>query len=168
MKTIVTKALAALTAIMIPVAAIPHFNCICPNGESRQASIVFVSSASGCSCGGACCGAGGSSGGCCQPSKAVVSRKSCCAAHVENFKQPKSDSEALLPSGCQRTLADQQPLSVSEGKATLVSDNLLAALDAFPVLAALPMPATTGQDEWQAYCLAPPTNLVVVLQRLLI
>src|SRR5437016_10654975 len=87
-----------LTAVMTVVAGVPRFDCVCSNGQSKQARLGFTSPSSGC---------------CCQRNAPDASTpKACCAKPIDQSKRSKSGSEIDAPSGCQRALADQEPLTV--------------------------------------------------------
>src|SRR5262245_26246874 len=58
-------ALIWLTAASTLLAGLPHFECLCPNGQRGSYCLGTATNKTGCCCGGSCCLT--KQGGCCAP-----------------------------------------------------------------------------------------------------
>ncbi len=163
-----------LTAAMTVVAGVPQFDCMCRNGQMKQACPGSRSLNTNCCCGGACCsGANSGSHSCCARTKgsAEPKRSSCCARHHESRQTFASATPSFGTdsSCCTKTPVAPEAIAVSQCK-SVVHDDMAAPLWILPAVTLVPLsPITTSrQTSWQTNLLAPPTNLVTLLQRLVI
>jgi hypothetical protein len=139
-----------LTALMTLVAGMPHFACRCPDGQVKSFCMGTPSAKSGCCCRGTCCSS--LDGGTC-----------CCGA------QSRIAGPVVGHSNCTKTLAPSVLLTVGHGKTTIANPLTVGAL--LPAQAVSVLSLTTMVDArsaWQAHQIAPPTDLITVLQRLVI
>lgn len=157
-----------------------HFTCRCPDGTVKPFCTGQGSSESSCCCNGKCC-CSTSDGGCCGKSSSSHGQKkkngpSCCQQG-----KPEASSEAVGPrSGSQEHLTISrnccQKMLVQTESQTLVRPvtkpikQLELSLALQPLLnigsyVPSPLLVTNG---WQVYRLPPPTDLLTLLQRLLI
>jgi hypothetical protein len=158
-----------VTAIMTLIAGSPHFDCLCPSGRFKSFCFAFFFSPSG-----SCC----SHEGCCpelQPDRdsQAPPEGSCCCCHAK--AHPSSDTTSqtnaqLGQTGCQKTLLGAKAATLSLGgqaAAVKLFLNLLVAVLPY----ALPNPVIPTHDVGRGEGingLPPPTDLVTVLQQLLI
>jgi hypothetical protein len=150
-----------LTAIVTLFAGFPHVECRCPNGQIKLFCFGEASAASGT--------------GCCRDPGSVaagpVKHGSCCG-HCHGG--PPGDApfhhSHVQAAGCTKVLAQAEVFALSSGKivvrdVAVVSAHFVSASPA--LLLALPA-AGQRQISYSFHLLAPPTDLVVRLQRLLI
>lgn len=153
-----------LTAITTLIAGVPHFDCICPNGQQKQ----FCAGPSGdhCCCGDTCCS---SASGCCQVPASLPDQQEkprCCSESQHLGKADlRADGKQLSSSGCTRTLA-QGELAITSAKVNAERSVSVAVFAGAPVWPEqLP---TARHFSLEAHQLPPPTDLVVSLQHFLI
>jgi hypothetical protein len=153
-----------LTAATTLVAGVPHFDCLCPNGDRKPFCLGLASKATSCCCGGACCGTGGGAS-CCQ------AQASCCSHHkATSAKRPSNKHYQIGRTGCQRSLVLTLCAAVTPGRPTTDEGFpalRLAAVPAPAVLSVLPIRGTWLLT-WRHYRLPPPPDLIVTLQHFLI
>jgi hypothetical protein len=155
-----------LTAAMTLVAGTPHFTCRCPNGQVKSICLGLSSKKSTCCCNGGCC-AHGQEGGtaCCCAQDAPAG--CCCSQHAGQGPVKPEKAGAFTGSACcKRTLASQDPQSLSPAKAKVaknVSFGLLAP-DGDPG----PSFVTAIHRPRQHHERPPPTDLVITLHHFLI
>src|SRR5438552_3421011 len=99
-----------LAALMLPVAGLPHFYCLCPDGHVKPFCLSSPSEESGCCCGGSCCGSVPAEGLDCKAAPSAnpgeKTQCCCCQAHAEKAtRQPVSDAGHQLNGlACHKTL----------------------------------------------------------------
>ena len=164
-----------LAAVMLPVASLPHFCCICPDGHVKPFCLGLASKESGCCCGGSCCGSAPRGGDCCNPSPTTKPRAEprccCCQSHPEQATQPTADAGHQLGGlACQKTLIRTDLVAVPDEQAhPRVSAGPITWLSVTPTALLLPPPRWEPAHLcWQTYELPPPTDLVIALQRFII
>lgn len=156
-----------LTAIMTLIAGLPHVDCHCPNGRVKPFCLGFVSGCSSCCCRGSCCSSvpGGS---CCCRTRTTQSSASgktspCCGG------EHRSGTYAIRSACCVKSLAEAEALALSgeleTGDAEGIPSTTLPSQALLPHLLA---GARWLRASGPAHSLAPPQDLVTVLQRLLI
>jgi hypothetical protein len=150
-----------LTAIMTLFAGFPHFECRCPTGQIKLFCFGSASPASENSC---CEGHGDLAAG-------PVKQKACCR-HCPRGPRggaPLGQSHLQAP-GCQKVLAQAEGFALSSGK-TVVREIAVGPADFVSapqaLLLALPT-AAQRQISCLFHLLAPPMDLAIRLQRLLI
>jgi len=165
-----------VTAIMTLIAGIPQFSCICSNGSTKSICVSVAMDSSGCCCGGGnCCSPSQDAGGCCcKPVKAAnadrPAHKSCCDARRD--QKPDQEQVVRLQADqkcCTKTLTQPQVTAVSYHKTVVERDASFQALSP-QSLALSPSWSATAKvpTTWQINLVAPPTDLVELLQRYLI
>src|SRR5438552_17897173 len=93
-----------LTAIMTLVAGLPHWQCLCPNGNTKSACLEITSSAQACCCNGGCCGKQCGSAG--QASFAnQTETHSCCRQSTVAASQKPDAQPKMQPARRSRPLA---------------------------------------------------------------
>lgn len=158
-----------LTAITTLIAGFPHFDCRCAGGKVKLFCLGIVAQDSGCCCGGACCSADQGST-CCQKQKrdssTGVARKSSCCQGSQHL--PKGTS-CVGAAGCVKSLAQLHDQVPPDGPKVVTKD-LVAGMMLPPqfVLADSLTPTSHSHLPPQRYLLSPPTDLITVLQRLVI
>jgi len=163
-----------LTAVMTLVAGLPHFDCRCPNGQVKLFCLSLGSKSSGCCCGGTCCSTTQGDRSCCRGrstrSAGREQDRPCCRQHQSGQTTGfPSTHYAVRCTGCARALAQPTVFAPSPGKTAVNKDMPLAAilpLDATPV--SFLSLETQGSKLWQTHSIAPPTDLVTLLQHFLI
>src|SRR5262245_2641030 len=98
-----------LTAIMTLVAGLPHFSCVCPDGNVKPFCFGTSSAKSGCCCNGACCSSSEGVASCCcahsrGPAGNAISA-SCCQQQGKESSWSHSNRHQVGRSGCTKTLA---------------------------------------------------------------
>jgi hypothetical protein len=188
-------ALVWLTAASTLLAGVPHFDCLCPDGQHSSFCLVAVSSQTGCCCGGACCATG--QGDC--STKALDSKKddqprapTCCQHNDEgerslptrkDTKSGPSQATALSAkakanphaiylksTGCAKTLSQAEVFVSAPSQASappLTTPDLSVPLPAGLWTELLPG-ALRAPLLWLPHALPPPTDLVIALQHFLI
>ncbi len=186
-------ALTWLTAASTLVAGLPHFECVCPDGQRKPVCRGVKDAATGCCCGGSCCSSNGQSvegtvrsksrGGCCcccpqgedtRRDKSGPTRDEP-QGHVRQASQPAKGKKAddalrLGRSQCVRMLTHADDVTSTVNKATA---KVAASLEPFALPADHPtpgsVPATASpRDSWQLSHAPPPTDLVIILLHLVI
>jgi hypothetical protein len=158
-----------LTAAMTLVAAVPHFDCRCPDGHFKPFCLSIASDASGCCCGGTCCSPT-KEGTCCrghhpQGSSGQTPLTSCC--NPRDSKTSSSPDHVVSHNCCTKNLAPSQIVTVSIGK-TAQEATFLASVSPQPTpILSLPRMAV-GRPGWEGHLLPPPTDLPTLLHRLII
>jgi hypothetical protein len=159
-----------LTATMTLVAGIPHFCCACPGRASMPSTPKSAPHPAPCCCCDGCSQAPGSRPGCCsreapshseEPPSAQPDRprEQSLASSSTQRRQPKCRiSESPRPEG---VLPSWSGSLGGEGQASDVA--LPAQLDP-----ARPSPVAAGRRMWRPHTLPPATDLVTLLQHLLI
>ncbi len=164
-----------LTAIMTLVAGVPRFCCACPGEGSTPSTPKSAPRSAGCCC---CCG-----GDC---SGAAGSKSACCSREAPP-SDPEESSPAIQPdrpwthgsesSSTQRRPAKCRVAELPRPEAALPSWSDSASDEGRPSNVALPaqvdpahaLPgAAAGPRLWRPHTLPPPTDLVTLLQHLLI
>jgi len=157
--------LVGLTAATTLVAGMPHFFCRCPNGREK---LCFAASGNQCCCGGSCCPSKGGEKACQCGSPGATG---CCCSQPKNQASGTSSGDRVeVTSGCcLRTLVKPDIKSLPGAKAAASDPGdsqapfaLEPATDYAP-----PMPEAI-RAPWHALRVSPPTDLVIVLQRLTI
>jgi hypothetical protein len=160
-----------LTAVMTLVTGLPHFQCQCPNGSIKPICFGVFCSSTGCCCNNVC--PGGPKGFCRNgrggtPTKGRVA---CCYRHTSSPSATGSSSgtPAVQNTGCQKSLVQQQHFVKSAStKATLIRSAFDSILATFTSFSGLDPAHTLVAKQGLHSAAAPPTDLVIVLQRFLI
>jgi hypothetical protein len=159
-----------LTATTVPVAGLPFFYCLCPDGHGKVFCRGPSAQAQGC-----CCGARdlapAKDGRCCRAREstyALKARRSCCQGHRRPIDSA-ADGQ-VQPRGCQRTLVHVEFVAPTPaGHPPALDPAAGLALPLTDLSCSSPMPRMcNAQLSWQSYRIPPPTDLVIVLQQLLI
>ena len=163
-----------LTAVMTLVAAVPHFDCRCPDGRVKPFCLSIARDASGCCCGATCCSSAKGGTCCCgahtQASSGKAQVISCCNHHPDQkTASSPTGHHAVGHSGCTKTLAQPQVVSISNGKTAFTKAvTFTAFLPPQPApLLSLPTMAH-GYPGWEEHLRPPPTDLLTLLRRLII
>jgi hypothetical protein len=177
MRTLGRTALAGLvwlTAGMTLLAQMPHFDCRCPTGQVKPFCLGFTQEKSPCCCGGGCC-SGNPNGPCCcggkeSPTGGKAKNRSCCNHQTQPKGDPRPDGRPVANSAsCVKTLAQQGLLAPGPAKETNGKDvGLRAAVATQPTPFYPPAGLSPGRLSDSLHLLAPPADLVTLLQRLLI
>jgi hypothetical protein len=159
-----------LTAASTLLAGVPHFECLCPNGQRKSACLGIVAKGTSCCCGGACCSSGG---GCChkKPQSPVggARKRSCCQATPQIISKLSGKDVRLHAPGCCKSPAKPKFLGLNLSK-TASADPIAAGPQALPVRTS-PSGQSRNTDsrlDWLIYCIPPPTNLVIAHRHFLI
>jgi hypothetical protein len=177
MRTLGRTALAGLvwlTAGMTLLAEVPHFDCRCPTGRVKPFCVSFPWEKSTCCCGGGYCSDNPNGPCCCGGKKPSASGKaknrSCCKQHTQANGDPRPEGRPVATSACcVKTLAQQGLIAPGPAKETRGKD-----VGVYPVVAAQPASfyPSAGSSPSRLSCslhlLAPPADLVTLLQRFLI
>src|SRR5262249_42098819 len=93
----------------------------------------------------------------------------CCGQHLSRQTSAFANAHAVNHTGCARALAQPTVFAPSPGKTAVSKDAPLAANLplASPPVSLLSL-GTEGSKLWQIHSIAPPTNLVTLLQHFLI
>lgn len=159
-----------LTAVTTLIASVPHFHCICPNGQRKPFCFGLASSSTGCCCGGSCCSS--SSGGMCcaqvQDSSADEQAEApCCHKNRQqpSTVSPGSDSQ-LQGSCCNKTWTTGEYAIPGPTKATAEEPSSQGfSVTPFQVAHASPDLICGGlRISWAHHHLPPPINLIIALQ----
>jgi hypothetical protein len=179
-KTVLTLLVWA-TAASILVANTPHYVCRCPNGQVKEFCLGVVSEESTCCCSGETSSSKSNSASCCQGGSTSNSKgkKPCCGGHATDRGSglpaqqgtrgnPSDEHPTVSRTCCHRTVAQPDGQLVirpeaKDDKSFQVSVALLALPAPVPVILSLAAAKTLLQIS-----IPPPTDLVVVLQRLTI
>ncbi len=163
-----------LTAVMTLVAAVPHFDCRCPDGRVKPFCLGIARDASGCCCGGTCCSSNKGGTCCCASHKQASSGEtrvtSCCNHHQDRKTSRSPDYRQVVShSGCTKTLAQPQVVTISHGKAAFAKAVTFEAFLSPQPAPLLSLPTTGyGYPGWEEHLLPPPTDLLTMLCRLII
>ncbi len=154
-----------LTAVMTLVAGLPHFDCWCPNGQLKPFCLGHPAAASGCCCGGGCCRRAGDT----PPGRRAKERSCCGRRHRPGGRNTLTARAEVRHPGCSKALARSEVCTPPRVKAAVEQDRTVAALLP-PALdgASSLVPRADARASWQVHLLAPPTDLVTLLQHLLI
>ena len=169
------SALVWLTAVMTLIAGSPHFDCVCPDGHFKLFCLASAFEKAGCCCGGRCCSSGQSCS-CCSESASAASPKpkqrSCCSRESRGHKPaaaPATTVQIQQPHCCVKIATLPKSFTSSPAKMVVQPDTTPSLSLPVAALAASPVPVTKrGRASWQVHLLAPPTDLVIALQHLLI
>jgi hypothetical protein len=162
-----------MTAAMTLVAGIPRFDCRCTEGQVKPFSLALVSSGSQCCCGR--CGASSGSGErpCCMAAslaKRTMAASCCEASRVVPPSQSSQGSIQITQSACcLKTLA--QPETATPVNTIRILGKVLIPHAVFAYQAIMPLSFATsgaGQPVGSLHSLAPPADLVTLLQHFLI
>jgi len=161
-----------LTGAMMLVAGLPRSECHCPDGHVIPFCLGIGSRAGGCCCGRGCCSGGG---GCCQAGEQAPAHRApeacCCCQHHARSTTPRlpAGGTAVGHGSCVKTPAAANFLAVA-AKETAAGDNVFLGtlLPCHDARVCPPPAGVNRQASSQAHALAPPTDLVTVLRRLLI
>ena len=161
-----------LTAVMTLLTAVPHFDCRCPDGQFKPFCVSISRDASGCCCGGTCCSSIEGGRSCCRARSRVAPEQmqtgSCCQHQDRQTNGSPGNQPEVGPRGCTRTVAPAEVLTRSPGMTTVDKDLTTEALlpQAVDVVC---RPTMAGAHPcWQSHQIAPPTDLIISLQRFLI
>lgn len=159
-----------LTAVTTLIAGLPHYDCICPNGDHKPFCLSRPVQRNGCCCGGACCSSSPGGKCCCQGSDwGVNTKKGCCQDKQPSLKEPRSGS-AVGSLCCQKTFAQSEFVAVTSAKPAAgqaFADSLSLPLPQPALVSCGPM-AGRCQFSWHNYGLPPPPDLVITLQHFVI
>src|SRR5262245_8365196 len=103
--------LICVTAVMTPIAALPHFVCRCPNGQVKLYCIGSTSKPDRCCCAGECCG---KSCGCCKERQAALTQPAPTCCGQSSGDHPAAMNNHVAGDCCSRSVAQSQPSSVSD------------------------------------------------------
>jgi hypothetical protein len=177
MRTLGRTALAGLvwlTAGMTLLAEVPHFDCHCPTGRVKPFCVGFTWERSPCCCGGGCCSSNINGPCCCHGKKPPTGRndnsRSCCKKHTQPNGDPRPEGRPVANSACcVKTLAQPGLLAPGTAKETRGKDVGVRALVAEqPTTFHIPAGSATSRLSCSLHLLAPPADLVILLQRFLI
>ena len=165
-----------LSAVMLPIAGLPHFSCLCPDGRVKPFCFGPTTQTSGRCCRGSCCGSKPGEGSCAEaprPARAgAKTRCCCCRSHAgEGKKQSASDARHRVSApACRRTLTEADLIAIlGERDSPGVSAGPITWLSAPPPTLLLPPPRLEhAQLSWQTYGQPPPTDLIILLLHFLI
>src|SRR4051794_16517190 len=162
-----------LTAVMTLVAGLPHFDCRCPNGQVKRFCLGRASPPSGCCCGGACCSSASGGRCCCRSGGAASARqaekRSCCGRHTRlNDERPSAAGVKAQHTCCSKVLAQVQAFVPSPAKPAVDPDQAPAVLPPAADIVCTLVPRAHTRTPWHVHLLAPPTDLVTLLQHFLI
>jgi hypothetical protein len=161
----------SLTAAMTLIAAFPHFECRCPDGHLKPYCLGFCSTTSGC-CGESCCefSSKPSWGVVSHPAKSAGRPPCCCCKHKERqpAKRQRGGFHVNQPP-CVKSAAQPESWTSSDAKTTVAKDQTLRAVQ-LPLVVAMPSDPRKAWEpaSWQEHGLAPPADLVTLLQHYLI
>jgi hypothetical protein len=163
-----------LTAGMTLLAGVPHFDCRCPTGRVKPFCVGFTWEKSSCCCGGGCCSSNHNGACCCRgkkpPTGGNAKNWSCCKQHTAPNGGPRPEGRPVANSSCcVKTLAQQGLLAPGPAKETRSKDfGVRAAVAAQPTTFYIPAGLSPSRLPCSLHLLAPPADLVTLLQRFLI
>lgn len=156
------QGLGGLTAAMVFVTGIPHFECRCPDGNIKKWCFGIACTPEGCCCGDESC--------CCHE------KGSCCSCPGES---PDSEGQARSCAhqptasgqwddrGCIRTLQQGDPIISSSPKSDVLPES--PALVAIPCSSHTPVPQRLNvSNTWRIPLTPPPTELIILFEHFLI
>jgi hypothetical protein len=162
-----------ITAAMTLVAGIPRFDCRCSEAQVKPFSLALAASGSQCCCGR--CGASSGSGErpCCMAAslaKRTMPASCCEASGVAPPSQPSPGGSQITQSACcLKTLA--QPEIATPVNTIRILGKVLIPHAVFAYQTIIPLSFATsgaGQPVGSLHSLAPPADLVTLLQHFLI
>lgn len=161
-----------LMAVTTLIASVPHFDCICPNGQRKLFCLGLPTQRPGCCCGGACCS---SSGGkcCCQAQDSPPgeqAEQTCCCCESQPHASNDTSTSGIQAKGncCKKTLAHDEFVNptTQDAKQNLADGFSVPLLQFAPLL---PAPRESHlRFSRHRYELPPPPDLVITLQHFLI
>jgi hypothetical protein len=157
--------------VMTLVAGMPHFACQCPDGHIKPVCLGTAPKTSGCCCGGVCCSSEDRT--CCRGAQSrmaagLFQKRSCCHPDHRLVNDSPGKEQAVGPRGCTRIVTSSEIiLTLSHGK-TAVGKDLSARPCPRLQAVAVFCPVADSTRSWQSHQVAPPTDLITTLQRLLI
>jgi hypothetical protein len=174
MRTLGRTALAGLvwlTAGMTLFAGMPHFDCRCPTGQVKLFCVGFTWEKSHCCCGGGCCSSGPDGPCCCRGKHPPTGgKRPCCEQHTRPSDDPRPEGQPVAHSACcVKTLAQPGLLATGPAKEMPGRDvGLSTSVSSQATPFYSPASASPGRLSCSLHLLAPPADLVTLLQRLLI
>jgi hypothetical protein len=185
-------ALVWLTAASTLLAGLPHFDCVCPDGQRKPVCFGVPDRDTGCCCGGCCCASKGQSA---EGAVRAKGRDGCCCCCQKGEGTPPEGSRPT-PKGtgaspghegqaakgkagkalrvdrprCARTLihADDVTSSLDKAAAKGVAPLEPLALPVAHPTANCPPATPPLRDAWSPSHAPPPTDLVITLLHLVI
>jgi hypothetical protein len=178
-------ALVWLTAASTLLAGLPQLECLCPSGQCTTSPQGPAPREGGRCCCGSCCAAG-------QGGEKPPKRMSCCSQNDTEQQTKPASPESKAAAGRRADSAGQgkpgpeqarlqrpgctaqlvQPEAFTSASANPDADGSLGPVlaAALPVCLCPPVSpgAAAGRTCWLAYCIPPPTDLVIALQHFLI
>jgi hypothetical protein len=154
-----------LTAAMTVVADVPYSVCRCPEGWVKLFCRGPAVQA-GCCCDGKCCASPPGNGSAADPQAVEAT---CCCRRTAGLGQDLSSARgsSLQSNCCTQTLIRTEILASAPEKSS-ADEDLIAASPLAAEAAGPCLPVVSKRPSWQVYRLPPPTDLVTVLQRLLL
>ena len=164
-----------LTAVTTLVGSVPHFDCLCPNGQHKLFCLGISASPTGCCCGGSCCSSSESGKCCCQaressPEARAKHLRCCCESQRQTSADAPGPGLQVKGSCCQKTVIRDELVGVSPTKESPKqngADGFSVVLPPLALVHALPVVSESWLS-WHRYDLPPPTDLVITLQHFLI
>jgi hypothetical protein len=160
-----------LTAVMVPIAGFPHFDCRCPNGHVKYFCIGTIRNAAGCCCGSACCGAAGQSTCCCARRDQATGRpdkkKACCAGNRSHkISRSSGNRPTLEQSCCTKTVVCPAVFGRTHGQPASLKAPVANVACACHADQVLPLQVSEFSDpRRQNHLLGPPANLRILLRQ---
>jgi hypothetical protein len=171
MCTVGRTVVAWATAAMMLLVHTPRLHCRCPDGHTKPFCPSLFFPHSGCCCSNGCCGSEryGQSGPCAAPTTGSAAEGCPCCCHDQRpaEKEPQGPAATCNSTGCAKVVVKPPTVTPTHSTALVHADQSLAALLPQTVLLA-PAPRLHGQLAWLVHLLAPPTDLVILLQHFLI
>jgi hypothetical protein len=159
-----------LTAAMTLIAGIPRFDCRCSEGQAKPFRLVF--SASKCCCGRCGESTGNGSRSCCLAASSAKPAKptSCCqTSRVSTVSKALPASGQISPSACcLKSVTQVQSAFPAHSIRSLAKIHLEPALASLATASFTFAASSSGQSIVSLHSLAPPVNLVTLLQHLLV
>jgi hypothetical protein len=160
-----------LTMAATLLAAVPHFDCVCPNGNRKPYCFNVSSKRNSCCCGGACCSTS-TAQSCCQakqlesdgPGKGMP----CCKSKQQSNTNAATSIDKVEGSRCKKTLAQGVVVIVTPKNVT--AKNSPTGASTVPPLDVVVLPAVLSHSlfSWNNFRLPPPTDLIVAFQHFLV
>lgn len=172
-RRVVRGVIVGLTVCTTMLTSLPHFDCVCPNGQHKPFCL-NVSSSKGCCCGGTCCIAGGNGGDCCCSARELLADTAiptnCCHQEQPSPPVPGTPTEAKH-NGCTKTLAVSTFVGIAPGESSAIAPTLTAPGWFLPTQSTIVSRSYSqtdpGRRSWPNSH-PPPTDLVIDLRRFLI
>jgi hypothetical protein len=164
--------LVSLTAISTLIAGMPHWVCLCPNGQVKPFCLSSPSKTAKCCCNGSCCGSEAGTEKTCQSgSSGPKAEGGCCSAQHEDDETGAAPGAGFTAQRncCTKTLVLSETQLFSEAKVVSSSgvDFLKLATPEAGISHFLSVPEAPNTP-WEVFRVPPPTDLITVLQRLTI